>query len=435
MATEWAPFLGGEDFDHLIVRWLIDQIDRLTGVDPSDDSETLALLEESAEDAKCRLSTLGQVKFELPIPGVGLWTTTLTRDAFEEMISPQLEWLASPCSKCLLGAGLSRKGVDSLLAVGGATRAPSVLKALGEAIGQEPTFVVNPDEAACLRAAISAAIYDGELLDRVVLDVTHHSLGIDYPPGSFAPILPRNSKLPAKASRLFMTTESRFALDLLEGEREQSSANHSLARLVWDLPFRREETPVEVTLAVDITGALEVTAVDGASQTERKVPVSNEPSLKESAIKRYRAEVESYFETHYSRRSSGKSATSLSPYEKMVAAGRGSREARLALVRDDDEAVRAAVLASPKMTNEDAETMARRTDTLPSALNAIGKYREWSRSYDVVRALAFNPATPAETAMKLMDRLSAKDLDALLETKDLPRALRSQARAIKKMRS
>ena len=88
----------------MIVRWLIDQIDRLTGVDPSDDSETLALLEESAEDAKCRLSTLGQVKFELPIPGVGLWTTTLTRDAFEEMISPQLEWLASPCSKCLRGA-------------------------------------------------------------------------------------------------------------------------------------------------------------------------------------------------------------------------------------------------------------------------------------------------------------------------------------------
>jgi molecular chaperone DnaK (HSP70) len=248
----------------------------------------------------------GQIKLELPIRGVGLWTTTLTRDAFEEMISSQLEWLASPCSKCLRGAGLSRKGVDSVLAVGGATRAPIVLKALGEAMGQELTFAVNPDEGACLGAAISAAIYAGKLLDRVVLDVTHHSLGIDYPPGSVAPILLRNSKLPAKVSRLSMTTELRFPLDVLEGEREESSADHSLGKLVWDLPFRKEETLVEVTLTVDITGALEVTAVDGASRTERKTPVSNEPSLKESAMKRYRSEAESYFETYYSRRSNGK---------------------------------------------------------------------------------------------------------------------------------
>jgi hypothetical protein len=93
------------------------------------------------------------------------------------------------------------------------------------------------------------------------------------------------------------------------------------------------------------------------------------------------------------------------------------------------------VLASSKMTAEDAETMARRKDTLHSVLSVIGKHREWSKSYDVARALAFNPRTPAETAMKLMDRLSAKDLDALLETKDLPAlcALRSQARAIRKM--
>jgi len=272
--------LGGDDIDRTLYEFVRNEIGEQTGLDVSNDLTAVQRVMEMAEKVKCELSTLETTTINLPFivadaTGPKHYSRTLTREEFNVLIAPFLDRLLIPCRQALSDAKLKAEEISTILLVGGSTRIPAVRKLAHDFFGREPSTSVNPDEAVALGAAIQAGVMTGSLQEVLLLDVTPLSLGIELEGEVFASLIPRNSSIPTSAKKRYTTTrdnQTAVWIHVLQGERRRARENRTLGhfRLTGIPPVPREIPEIEVTLAIDANGILNVSALDltsGASQS------------------------------------------------------------------------------------------------------------------------------------------------------------------------
>ncbi len=295
LATSGDTFLGGEDFDQRIIRWLMNQFKEMQGVDLAGDRLAMQRLREAAEGAKIELSSTEEYAINLPFisadeSGPQHLNTTLSRSTLEGMVSDLVERTKEPCHEALSLAGLQPEEIDEVILVGGQTRMPLVIEMVRGVFGREPNRDRNPDEVVGIGAAIQSGILAGEVKDMVLLDVIPLSLGIETRGGTFTKLIERSSTIPTRKSKIFTSVtdnQDKVEVHVLQGEREIASFNKSLGRfdLVGIPPAPKGVPQIEVAFDVDSNGILHVSAKDLATAKEQRVVVNPSGGLNESEIK------------------------------------------------------------------------------------------------------------------------------------------------------
>ncbi len=302
LSTNGDTHLGGDDFDNVIVDWIVDQFKKDNGIDLKNDKMAMQRIKEAAEKAKKDLSATMQAQISLPFISAGAAgplhiETTLTRAKFNEMTKYLVEKTIVPIENALRDANLTVKDIDEVLLVGGSTRIPAVQEAVKKATGKDPNKSVNPDEAVAIGAAIQGGVLAGDVKDVVLLDVTPLTLGIETMGGVMTPLIPRNTTIPTRKTQIFSTAaDNQPAVDIkvLQGERPMAIDNKELGnfQLTGIAPARRGVPQIEVTFDIDSNGIVNVTAKDKASGKEQKIVIQNSNGLSEDEIERMVKEAE-----------------------------------------------------------------------------------------------------------------------------------------------
>jgi molecular chaperone DnaK len=295
-ATSGDTFLGGEDFDHRIVDWLLEAFEHQSGVNLKEDKLALQRLKEAAEKAKCELSTEAETEIKLPFicsddSGPKHLGLTLTREKLEELVIDLVKRTEDPCREALSLAGLSAEDVDDVLLVGGQTKMPTVIEIVRTIVGREPNQNENPDEVVGAGAAVQAGIIQGDIKDLVLLDVTPLSLGLETRGGMYTKLIERSSTIPTRRKKTFTTVmdnQSKVEINVLQGEREIAAHNRSLGKfeLVGITPAPKGVPQVEVCFDIDSNGIVHVSARDLATGKEQKIVVTPSSGLSEREISR-----------------------------------------------------------------------------------------------------------------------------------------------------
>jgi molecular chaperone DnaK len=299
-ATGGDTFLGGEDFDQRIIDWLIEEFKRETSIDLRQDRMALQRLKESAEKAKCELSSSPQAEIVLPFisadaTGPKHLNTVLARPQYESLTNDLVEKTADPCRRCLSDAALRPDQIDEVLLVGGQTRAPKVAEIVRKVFGKEPNRAVNPDEGIAMGAAIQTGIIAGEVKELVLLDVTPHTLGLETKDRTFTPLIERNSTIPTRKSRIFTTVadnQTKVEVHVLQGESDMAAYNKSLAKFeLTNIPPAPKGVPqIEVTFEIDVNGIVSVSALDQATGRSQSMVIHPSGGLSQSEINRLTGE-------------------------------------------------------------------------------------------------------------------------------------------------
>lgn len=306
LSTSGNTFLGGEDFDQRIIDWLVESFKGETGIDLKEDRLALQRLKEAAERAKCELSSVSEATVSLPFiaadpTGPKHINATLSREKFEELVSDLIDLSVEPCQKALWDAKLQPSDIDKVILVGGQTRSPIIAKTVAEVFGREPSAEINPDEVVAMGAAIQGGVLTGDIKDIVLLDVLPLSLGLETRGGLYVKLISRNSTLPLKNSRTFTTVvdnQQSVEIHILQGEREISSANRSLARfeLVGIPPAPRGVPQIDVTFEIDANGIVNVSALDKMTGLEQAMQITPSSGLGPEEIERLIMEAETSVE-------------------------------------------------------------------------------------------------------------------------------------------
>jgi molecular chaperone DnaK len=312
-ATSGNNHLGGDDFDDVIVRWMVEAFKQQEGIDLSIDKMALQRLREAAEKAKIELSGTLATSINLPFitadeTGPKHLEAELTRAKFEELASHLVEATIEPTVQSLKDADLSIDDIDRILLVGGSTRIPAVQDAIRKHFnGRSPDRSVNPDEAVALGAAIQAGVLGGEVKDLLLLDVTPLSLGIETLGEVFTKIIERNTTIPTSKNQTFSTaTDGQTSVEIhaLQGERAMAKDNKSLGKfqLTGIPPAPRGIPQIEVSFDIDANGILKVSAKDKGTGREQSISISNTGGLTSSEIDRMRLEAEAFAEEDSNRK-------------------------------------------------------------------------------------------------------------------------------------
>jgi molecular chaperone DnaK len=295
-STNGDTHLGGDDIDQLIIDWLVDEFKKDQGVDLSKDRMALQRLKEGAEKAKMELSSTMETEVNLPFvtadaSGPKHLAIKLSRAKFEQMIQPLVDRTLGPCKRALEDAALSAKDVDEVVLVGGSTRIPLVQKAVSEFFGKELHRGVNADEVVAIGAAIQAGVLAGEVKDVLLLDVTPLSLGVETLGGVTDVVIPRNTTIPTRKSKVYSTaddSQNQVEIHVLQGERSMAPDNRTLGRfhLMGIPPAPRGVPQIEVTFDIDANGILHVAAKDRGTGQEQKIQITSSSGLSEQEIEK-----------------------------------------------------------------------------------------------------------------------------------------------------
>jgi molecular chaperone DnaK len=302
MSTNGDTHLGGDNFDEVIIDWLISEFKVDTGMDISGDAAALQRLREGAEKAKVELSSSVTTEINLPYltadsSGPKHLVRSLSRAKFESMVSALVKKTINPCKKALKDAGIKITDIDEVILVGGSTRIPIIQESVEKFFGKKPSKGVNPDEVVAMGAAIQGGVLSGDIKDVVLLDVTPLSLGIETMGAVMTTLIESNSTIPTSKSQIFstaVTNQPTVDIHVLQGERSMAVDNRTLGRFqLTDIPPAPRGIPqIEVTFDIDTNGIISVKAVDKGTGKEHDIRIESGGSLSEEEITKMRQEAE-----------------------------------------------------------------------------------------------------------------------------------------------
>lgn len=305
-STNGDTHLGGDDFDQIIIAWIIDEFKKQEGIDLSKDPLSLQRIKEAAEKAKIELSTSMETEINQPFitsdaSGPKHLVMKITRAKLEELVGELIEKTLGPVKKALEDAKLSAKDINEIVMVGGMTRMPLVQQTVEKFFGKKPNITVNPDEVVALGAAIQGGVLEGSVKDVLLLDVTPLTLGIETMGGISTPLIDRNTTIPTSKKQIFSTAADNqpgVEIHVLQGERELASGNKTLGKFLLDgiPPAPRGIPQIEVEFDIDANGILNVTAKDKATGKSQSIRIEASSGLSKEEIEKMKKDAEMHAE-------------------------------------------------------------------------------------------------------------------------------------------
>ena len=303
-STAGDTHLGGDDFDRIIMNWVLAEFKKQCGIDISGDKMAMQRVRDSSEKAKCELSTTLETTINLPFlaaddTGPKHLELQLTRATLESLVEPLIKKTIEPCRQALHDAAIATTQIDKVILVGGSTRMPAVREAVKKFFNQEPQKGVDPDEVVAKGAAIQAGVLTGTVEEVILLDVTPLSLGIETLGSVMTKLIPRNTTVPTRKTQIFSTASDNqpaVSVHVLQGERELSRDNRTLGRfdLVGIPPAPRGVPQIEVTFDIDANGIVKVSAKDLGTGRQQEIAIKVASGISEAEIKRMVEEAEKY---------------------------------------------------------------------------------------------------------------------------------------------
>ncbi len=383
-ATSGDTYLGGDDFDEVIIKWIIDEFNKQEGIDLSKDPLALQRIKESAEKAKIELSTAQETEINQPFITTGEdgpkhLVLKLTRAKLEELVSDLVDKTLEPTKKALESAGLKKEDINEIIMVGGMTRMPLVLKRVEEFFGKKPSTSVNPDEVVAMGAAIQGGVLQGDVKDVLLLDVTPLTLGIETMGGVMTPLIEANTTVPASKSQIFSTAadnQPSVEIHVLQGERKMAADNKTLGRFMLDNipPAPRGVPQIEVTFDLDANGILNVKAKDKATGKEQSIRIEASSDLSEEEIEKMKKDAEAHAEEDKKK---AEAVTIRNTADTLVfTTEKALKDAGDKITADEKKPVEEKLEALKELLKDekaDSEKIKKASDELSTAAQAIGE--------------------------------------------------------------